>query len=1253
MLELIERTSPTKNWMKDYTFILIQSPEELEQILNRAIAHKRCAFDLESTGLDTRVFNGKCKSHVVGYSFSFEPKIGYYVPIRHEIETSKGKNVDPKIVNPLIQKLINECPLIGHNWLKYDIEILLASEGIDIRKYLPSEVYPHHDTYILARLCNMQPAGLKHLSKKYLNKEMLEITDIVPSKTEINFGAVSPFEGYIYAASDAICTNELFDRPEFQAPIKEQKFIYNLERRLTSVVRKLERNKIKLDKDFCLQLDHEMVHTITNIENSIFKEVAEKTNNQIQRFQLDSPEEVSDILFNIYDMNPKPEKGKKGNYCTDDAVLEKLAPNYPLASKLQEYRTTTKFHRTYIKNMLLNVDEEGYLKFNYSQLKTDSGRFASPGKSDEGKHSDGYSGVNVQSTPARYDTSKPNVRKCISCENDEVIAALDWSGVELRVACNMSKEPIWLDRFLNGDGDLHTATASIIYEKPESEITKIERSSGKCVDPESLLYINGRYTRIGELSDKRDIDTFYNLESDLNIQIYKTETTKIKQFYSNGPGDRLLVCSRRGLLVCSKNHRIELEDGSLVRAEDIKKEMVLKEPDLGLEAQQPIKEININPFLCEDRENLTFFAKATEELAYVLGLFLGDGGSSKNTCNIHTGGDGKYLDWQKTVKSSLEQIGLSPNINKNQKNIGGGMCGKVYFGSRHTVSIFKQLEVIGEDCKKSLKVPSYILNGKLKTKLSFLGGLLDTDGSVSKIGSVDMTTKSWVLAQDLCVLLASCNIHYSVEPTFNKTYKRYYYRIRIAKAHNGLLRPYIKCPWKLERMTEPKFIYKNYPKNTITGVIPLEMGALVDIGIEHESHIYLVNNIRTHNTFNFQSVYGGGPGALSAAIGTTLDDAREKQYKFFGKLQGLKAYIRKLQMTAEKQGYCLTQFGRKRMLPDFQSEIPKIRANGSRKATNTPIQGTSADLLKIAMIGIDNYLDSNNLNDRIKMVVTMHDELVFRIKKKDIDLVKEIEKIMLLENVLKKINWQVPLACDIEVGSSWDVEYEYKDMLTYLKDKHNVSKVSFIYESGQDTDQHIKNCEEYKEERKKTKNEQNKVKESKADKSIKEFKNQGTKLNEEKTEDTPIKKEILSETIFAEEIKPKKEELALSLEKVSSSGKSATSSEVDAAFSILKEVNLSNLPEEAYLKLRKSFYEKEIKRILQGVPATDDIDIETVIVVHQPIDEAKRNSLGFLIDSCPGKGKLKFVTQDKEELNEDWIQVDVLKISVMCKILNI
>lgn len=910
MLPGIERTIPNKPWMKGYTFTLVQSIDQLNKLIDEAIELGECAFDLESTGLDTRVFQGKSMSTVVGYSIAFKDKECYYIPVRHSVETSRGKNLPLKETNQSIQRLINNCVIIGHNWLKFDAEMMLASDGITIKKVKAGEVYPYHDTYMLARLAGKMPAGLKYLSKVLCGKEMLEIKEIVLNKRDVDFGSVSPFEGCTYAASDAICTWEVWKHPEIQQPLLEQSFIYTLERKLMHVVRKMERNKIKLNVDQAKYLDDMLTGDIEAHEQAIFKMVADFTNNQITEFKIDSPADISNIFFNVYDMEPKPEKGKNGNYKTDDATLETLVKQHPLAKSLQEYRTLTKFHRTYIRNMIINVDKDGYLKFNFQPLRTDSGRFASPGG---GKNNDGYSGVNIQAIPARYDKSKPNVRKCISCEDDEVFCALDWAGVEIRVAANMSLEPIWMDRFLKGDGDLHTSTASIIYDKAEHEVGKEERQTGK--------------------------------------------------------------------------------------------------------------------------------------------------------------------------------------------------------------------------------------------------------------------------------------------------------------------------------------------------------------------------------TFNFQSIYGGGPGALAMTIGIDIDDAKEKQQRFFGVLKTLKAWIKGLQKQARKNKYCLTRFGRKRQLLEYDSEFPRVRAGADRKAVNTPVQGSAADLLKIAMVRINDYIEENKLDDKIKMIVTMHDELCFRIKKKDIDLIQDIEREMRLDSLLKKIGWKVPLKVDVEVGASWDIDYEYPDMLEFLKEKYNQDKVSYLYQAGVNYDEMLEECKAFHKEKKKNKLVSDGIvgdanPNAKANNDFKSF---GASLDEpkvgevaekevarEKPEPTLTEVDVAKPAPIAESPTsvdtsspllgdtPVVEDTYLSEEEVESlEERGASAQTLDSAFKVLNNASLSDLPEDAHLKLKKSFFEKEVERILSGNPSVEDDNVFVPIVVHKPIDDAKMRTLGYIIESCPGSGKVKFYTADKEELHEGWLDCDVIKATVMSKIYNL
>jgi hypothetical protein len=304
----------------------------------------------------------------------------------------------------------------------------------------------------------------------------------------------------------------------------------------------------------------------------------------------------------------------------------------------------------------------------------------------------------------------------------------------------------------------------------------------------------------------------------------------------------------------------------------------------------------------------------------------------------------------------------------------------------------------------------------------------------------------------------------------------------------------------------------------------------------------------------------------------------------------------------------------------------------------------------------------------------MHDELVFRIKKTHIDVIPEIEKVMMLEDTLRKIKWNVPLAVDVEIGSSWDVSYEYPSMLEYLKEKHGVDKVAYIYQKGQNYEEHLSSCKKYLSEKKSSKaKEEEDAKNNPVDKSIiqkDDFKKEALAIVSKlpTKEDNTIEKEDLVEFIKPElvketvplEVKPLEkssleiDESSLLEDKIESlEGTTATASDLDKYFSVIQSANLSDLPEEAHQKLKRFFYEKEVERILIGSASEDDSGIELPIIVHDPIDNSKKNLMGYIIDSCPGNGLVKFLTEKKEELHKDWIKVDVLKAAVMSKIFNL
>ncbi|MFW6193405.1 MAG: DNA polymerase I [Gemmatimonadota bacterium] len=190
-------------------------------------------------------------------------------------------------------------------------------------------------------------------------------------------------------------------------------------------------------------------------------------------------------------------------------------------------------------------------------------------------------------------------------------------------------------------------------------------------------------------------------------------------------------------------------------------------------------------------------------------------------------------------------------------------------------------------------------------------------------------------------------------------------------------------------------------------------------------------------TINYATIYGQGPGALASQLGVSRDDAERFIEGYFERFSGVRGYIEEMQERAREQGYVETLTGRRRYIPEIRSRNPGVRGFGERTAANTPIQGTAADLIKIAMIRLDERLDPGDDGDllsretsagrrwpprpgaRARMLVQVHDELLFEVREEAVEEVREL----VVEEMAGAMELDVPLEVDVGVGESW---YEAK-----------------------------------------------------------------------------------------------------------------------------------------------------------------------------------------------------------------------------------
>lgn len=176
---------------------------------------------------------------------------------------------------------------------------------------------------------------------------------------------------------------------------------------------------------------------------------------------------------------------------------------------------------------------------------------------------------------------------------------------------------------------------------------------------------------------------------------------------------------------------------------------------------------------------------------------------------------------------------------------------------------------------------------------------------------------------------------------------------------------------------------------------------------------------RRAKVINFGIIYGMGVNALKANLGTSRAEAQQFYNNYFEKFKGLAVYLDHVKADAARKGYTETLFGRRRYFEGINSRLPHIKAQAERMAINAPIQGTEADIVKIAMINVDKYITENKYENKIYLLLQVHDELVFEIKKNIVERVcHDIKKIM--ETVLSiEDSKNIPLTVDVSVGSSW------------------------------------------------------------------------------------------------------------------------------------------------------------------------------------------------------------------------------------------
>ena len=424
----------------------IESFEELKLFVEKMMKQEIVAFDTETEGLNA------LETDIVGISFSWQKGLGYYLAIKN------NKSVHEKtfeILKPFFES--TEIIKVGHN-IKFDIQVL--------HKYNVKVSSPIYDTMVAHYLINPDMRhNLDTLSESYLNYSPISIESLIgkKGKNQISMRDVSIDKITDYASEDADITLQL--KSVFDKEIEVNnlgKIFYDIEIPMINVLSEMETEGIKIDTSYLEKLDKEFEEDLEKLKKEIFKKSGEE-------FNLNSPKQLGEILFDKLKLVSKPKKTKTGQYSTSEEVLSSLANDHKIIEDILEWRSLDKLQNTYVKslpNEVSNLTNRVHSSFN--QTVTTTGRLSS-------------NNPNLQNIPIRTANGQKIRRAFIPRGSDYILMAADYSQIELRVIASMSNEKNMIDAFVNNQ-DIHTMTASKIYNVDPENVTREQRGNAKTVN---------------------------------------------------------------------------------------------------------------------------------------------------------------------------------------------------------------------------------------------------------------------------------------------------------------------------------------------------------------------------------------------------------------------------------------------------------------------------------------------------------------------------------------------------------------------------------------------------------------------------------------------------------------------------------------------------------------------------------------------------------------------------------------------------
>lgn len=429
-----------------HDYELVDSPEKRKKLISALLEQKSVCFDTETTGIDPNL------AELVGLAFSYEVGKAYYVPVPDDREEALKVTAEFKgfFENEAIEK-------VGQN-LKYDINVL-KWHGLEVRGAV-------WDTMLAHYLLN---PDMRHnmdlLAQTYLNYQPVSIESLIgkKGKNQASMRDVAVDRVVEYAGEDADITLQL--KKVFEKDLganNVERLFRDLETPLVRVLAAMETEGVRLDSKNLARYSSELKTELRGIQSRIYDLAGAE-------FNIGSPKQLGEILFEQMKIVDKPKKTKSGQYSTSEDTLSKLAGEHEIIDQVLDYRSVSKLISTYVDALPELVNPKtGRIHTTYNQTVAATGRLSS-------------NNPNLQNIPIRTERGRKVRAAFVPRDENHVLLAADYSQIELRLIAALAKDEDMIAAFKSGQ-DIHKATAAKVYGVALEEVDRDMRSSAKMVN---------------------------------------------------------------------------------------------------------------------------------------------------------------------------------------------------------------------------------------------------------------------------------------------------------------------------------------------------------------------------------------------------------------------------------------------------------------------------------------------------------------------------------------------------------------------------------------------------------------------------------------------------------------------------------------------------------------------------------------------------------------------------------------------------